>query len=122
MYLSTVHVKGFRNLSDVTAHFRKGLNVVVGENNVGKTSLFDAIRIALGPSAFDGFPLRAKPSDLHRSENGFLAAAFEVHLTFDELTEEDMSAFIECLVYDPANPHTSTAQIHYRWAWNPESE
>jgi len=122
MYLSTVHIKGFRNLSDVTVHFRQGLNVLVGENNVGKTNLFDAIRIALGASAFDGFPLRAKMSDLHRDAAGIVAGAFEVHLTFADVSADDMSAFIECLVYDPQNPTASVIQIHYRWAWNANTE
>lgn len=122
MHLSSVHVKGFRNLNDVTVEFRKGLNVIVGENNVGKTSLFDAIRIALGPGAFEGFPLRAKVSDLHRDATGAVAGAFEVHLTFSDLSQEDMSALIECLVYEPANPSQSTVQVHYRWAWDSESE
>lgn len=122
MYLSSVRVKGFRNLNDVTVEFRKGLNVIVGENNVGKTSLFDAIRIALGPGAFEGFPLRAKVSDLHRDVTGVVAGAFEVHLTFSDLSQEDMSALIECLVYDPADPGASTIQVHYRWAWDADSE
>lgn len=58
MYLSNVQIERFRNFKRFDLEFRRGLNVIVGENNVGKTNLFDAIRIALGPHAFDGFPLR----------------------------------------------------------------
>jgi putative ATP-dependent endonuclease of OLD family len=122
MYLSKVHIKGFRNFSDFEVEFREGLNVLVGENNIGKTNLFDAIRIALGPHAFEGFPLRPKPTDRHRDATGNVAAAFEVHLTFSDIEQEDMSAFVECLVYDATNPRSSTVQIHYRWSWNDEAE
>ena len=122
MYLSKVQIKGFRNFSDFEVEFREGLNVLVGENNIGKTNLFDAIRIALGPHAFEGFPLRPKPTDRHRDGTGNVAAAFEVHLTFSDIEKEDMSAFVECLVYDAANPSNSTVQIHYRWSWSDETE
>lgn len=33
-----------------------------------------------------------------------------------------MSAFIECLVYDPSNPKASTIQIHYRSSWHDDTE
>lgn len=122
MYLSRVQIKGFRNFSDFEVEFREGLNVLVGENNIGKTNLFDAIRIALGPHAFEGFPLRPKPTDRHRDATGNVAAAFEVHLTFSDIEPEDMSAFVECLVYNPTNPRSSTVQIHYRWSWSDETE
>lgn len=36
MYLSEVRIKNFRNLKSLTAKFSKGLNVIVGENNIGK--------------------------------------------------------------------------------------
>ena len=46
MHLSEVRVQHFRSLTDVTAHLGKGLNVLVGRNNVGKSNLLDAIRNA----------------------------------------------------------------------------
>ena len=48
MYLHGVNIKGFRNLKDVSLRFRKGVNVLIGENNSGKTAIIDILRICLG--------------------------------------------------------------------------
>lgn len=122
MHLSQVHIEGFRSFKTLDVAFRPGLNVVVGENNVGKTNLFDAVRIALGPHAFEGFFLRPSFRDLHRDAEGNVATSFEVRLTFSDISEDDMSAFIECLAYDTADPSLSKIQVNYRWTWNPETE
>lgn len=37
MYLSTVRIDYFRNFKSFAVRFQRGLNVIVGENNVGKT-------------------------------------------------------------------------------------
>ena len=48
MHLGMVRVRNFRNLSDISVSFKSGLNVLVGENDIGKTNLLDAMRWALG--------------------------------------------------------------------------
>jgi putative ATP-dependent endonuclease of OLD family len=48
MILTRIRVQGFRCHEDVTLEGMERLAVVVGENDVGKTSLLDAICIALG--------------------------------------------------------------------------
>ena len=51
MYLQQVFIQNFRCLRELTASFTPGLNVLAGENNVGKTAFLDAIRAALGPAS-----------------------------------------------------------------------
>ncbi len=49
MYISELKISNFRCF-DGTEHiirFNKGLSVLVGENDSGKTAIIDAIRIAL---------------------------------------------------------------------------
>lgn len=121
MHLSHVHIDGFRNFATFDVEFRPGLNVIVGENNVGKTNLFDAIRVALGPHAFEGFFLRPTVRDLHRDNAGNACTSFEIRLTFSGIDEDDMSAFIECLAYNLADASRSTIQVNYRWTWNAET-
>lgn len=48
MYLSKINIRNFRNLESLEVNLSPGLNVIVGENNVGKTNLLDALRVALG--------------------------------------------------------------------------
>lgn len=44
MKLSSIHVKNFRTLEDVTVHFSGFYTAISGQNNAGKTSLLRAIR------------------------------------------------------------------------------
>jgi putative ATP-dependent endonuclease of OLD family len=48
MYLEKLNIKNFRSISETTLHFNKGLNVLIGENNAGKTTIIDALRLCLG--------------------------------------------------------------------------
>lgn len=47
MYLKALEVNGFRGLDNFKANFEPGLNVIIGPNNAGKTSVIDALRLAL---------------------------------------------------------------------------
>lgn len=50
MYLSNIKIKNFRTFNDIgiDLDLKEGLNLIVGENNSGKTALLDAIRLILG--------------------------------------------------------------------------
>ncbi|KAA6328598.1 DNA repair protein RecN [termite gut metagenome] len=47
MHLEKFIIKNFRGIAELTLHFNKGLNVLIGENNAGKTAIIDALRICL---------------------------------------------------------------------------
>ena len=49
MFLSQLKIEGIRGLENLVASFTPNLNVIVGPNNCGKSSLIDAIRLALSP-------------------------------------------------------------------------
>ena len=42
MYLSKLHVRNFRILHDVQLDFGPSLNIILGENNAGKSAVIDA--------------------------------------------------------------------------------
>ena len=43
MYIKELRARGFRCFADTTVEFQPGLNVVIGENNAGKTALLRAL-------------------------------------------------------------------------------
>lgn len=45
MYINSIHIKNFRNIQDRAFDFQKGLNVIIGTNNSGKTNLIKAINL-----------------------------------------------------------------------------
>jgi putative ATP-dependent endonuclease of OLD family len=47
MYLSSLQIKHFRCISDITLRFTPNVNLLIGENNAGKSAIVDALRLAL---------------------------------------------------------------------------
>ena len=43
MWIKKIKLYQFRNYKDVSVEFSKGVNVILGENGVGKTSIMEAI-------------------------------------------------------------------------------
>ena len=53
MYLSDIKIEGFRLFKEKRIlHLRKGLNVLVGENGCGKSTVIDAIRLLLNEDEY----------------------------------------------------------------------
>ncbi len=123
MYLHKVLIQNFRCLLDFSVTLAPGLNVIVGENNSGKTAFLDAIRAALGPASATGDSIRLVPEDRHRTSEGvYLDAPISVTLIFSALSPDEQGQFIDILNYDQATPANSTAQLNFRWTWNSKTE
>lgn len=50
MHISKIHIVNYRNYNDFTMEFHKGLNVIIGANNSGKTGLLYAINLLNSPT------------------------------------------------------------------------
>lgn len=50
MYINKIHIQNYRNFADFTMEFHRGLNVIIGANNSGKTGLLYAINLLNSPS------------------------------------------------------------------------
>lgn len=51
MHINKIQIKNYRNYNDFTMEFHKGLNVIIGSNNSGKTGLLYAINLLNSPSS-----------------------------------------------------------------------
>ncbi len=98
MFLQVANIRGFRNLKDVTLEFKKGVNVLIGENNAGKTSVIDILRICLGWGHIrkDVF---ISPDDIYfdPDNNAESAQCIECHLSFEMDKDEEAGIFYELL-------------------------
>lgn len=47
MYISKIHIKGYRNFKDKIIEFHEGINVIIGPNNAGKSNLLRALDLVL---------------------------------------------------------------------------
>lgn len=102
MLLSEVLVKGFRCLGGdepLTVPLQAGINLLVGENDSGKTALVDAIRFTLGTrgETFD----RISPSDFYHGPSG-QTSEFHVRCTFVGLSLQEQADFVEWTTITPA--------------------
>ena len=75
MYLSKLRLWNFRKYCDgdgnkpgVEVHFHEGLNVLIGENDSGKTAIIDAIRYVLRTQS--GEYIQFDDKDFYQDEHG----------------------------------------------------
>ena len=94
MWLRELHIRNFRKIDALTVNFPRGLTVLIGENNSGKTTVIDALRLMLFSSQdFDSFRLT---EDDFRTGTDY--APIEISCRFTGLENEDEVHFQECLV------------------------
>lgn len=97
MYISKIHIINFRKISNLEVFFRKGLNVLIGENNIWKTAIIDALCIALwqGKSEYTKREIYLRESDFHITKDWVQQKKIEIHLYFQPDTEDDKSTLFE---------------------------
>ena len=109
MYLKEMNIKNFRSIKDLSLNFSPGINILIGENNAGKTTIIDALRICLGYRDQDG--LRVAKNDFHISKNDDILKPIEFDLSFKKNKEEETGYFIELY-----NPEKDTLDLHFRFS------
>jgi putative ATP-dependent endonuclease of the OLD family len=111
VYLAHLTISNFRKLKGVELHFQLGLNVLIGANNVGKTSVIDALR-ALLAGHDDPYP-RFDTGDLHHPPGGAASGDIEFHYVFRDLDADDEADFLAALKPDAAGKLEAHITIRY---------
>jgi putative ATP-dependent endonuclease of the OLD family len=112
MYLMKLHIKNFRCIGKIDLEFNAGLNVIIGSNNSGKTSILDSLRLALGIGNFSR-SIFVSNEDFFVDRFGKKSQIIEIDLTFSGLSEEDKGIFIELLKVNQDG--TYELQLHVRY-------
>jgi putative ATP-dependent endonuclease of OLD family len=119
VHLADIHIENFRLFGAGSAGLcmplHPGLNVLVGENDAGKSAIIDAVRLALGTTAQDF--LRVTDEDFH-IENGVRASEFYIRCLFKEIDKETGAALLEHLSYLDGKP---CLYVNFRAARNDEA-
>lgn len=102
MYLSTLKLWNFRKYCEgpngepgLMVNFHEGVNVLIGENDSGKTAIVDAIRYALKTQS--GEYIQFDDKDFYQDINGNRKEEFKIECVFDGLNEQDSGLFWEWL-------------------------
>lgn len=96
MYVSEIHASGFRCFgaeTPLSLSLRRGLNILVGANDSGKTAAIDVPRFVLWTRGEDF--LRLDRDDFHVNPDGIRSTELLLRCTFDELTPDEEARFLE---------------------------
>ncbi len=92
MYISKIKIINFKLFENTDLSLNEGLNVLVGENDSGKTALIDAIRYTLGTNSNDRTYI--KEEDFHRERN-----ELSIQITFSDV-DDHAHRFVEHLSHE----------------------
>lgn len=105
MYLSTLRLWNFRKycaMADgkpgLEIHFQEGVNVLIGENDSGKTAIVDAIRYVLRTQS--GEFVQFEDKDFYQEPDGNRKDEFKIECVFDGINEQDAGLFWEWLSWN----------------------
>ena len=96
MFISEIFASGFRCFGVDNAlmlKLRRGLNILVGPNDAGKTAIIDAPRYVLWTRGDDFVRLDA--NDFHVQSAGHRASELLIRCSFDGLSPDEESRFLE---------------------------
>ena len=82
----------------LVVNFHEGVNVLIGENDSGKTAIVDAIRYALKTQS--GEFIQFDDKDFYQDVNGNRKEEFKIECVFDGLNEQDSGLFWEWLSWN----------------------
>lgn len=107
LYLSQLFIENFRAFGaedreeHLTLNLDPGLNVLVGENDSGKSAIIDAVRLLLAARAQDSFRLTEDDFHVRGSKR---ETSLTVRGTFRGLNEAERSRFLEWLTVEGTDP------------------
>lgn len=104
MYISELKLWNFRKYGNgsndldldnphLTVPFEKGMNILIGENDSGKTAIIDSIKLVLKTHAYEW--IKVEKSDFHSNTEKL---RIEIH--FKEINDDEAKHFIEWLGWD----------------------
>jgi len=118
MYIKKLNITNFRAFKYVSLSFNKGVNILIGENNSGKSAIIDALRICLGYGKSEYmFPI--KETDIHINPNK--PAEKNSFIQFDLIFEIENNPIEKQCFYDfisiDKSSKKETIQLHLKFTW-----
>ncbi len=113
MYISNLKLWNFRKYGsineieldkpDLNLAFKKGLNVLIGENDSGKTAIIDAIKLVLKTHSYDW--IKVAHEDFYND-----TARFRVEIEFRGLVPDEAKNFTEWLGWESVTVKTESVE------------
>lgn len=120
MYLKNIRARNYRAFGDGTSapaldlEFNPGLNILVGENDAGKTGIVDAIRQVLLTTSYE--PVRLFEQDFH-IQGANRAHTLSIEATLCDLSPDQEASVLEWLTL--GTDGTSSLILHIEARYHP---
>ena len=115
MYLKKMSIKNFRCIQDATINFNEGVNILIGENNSGKTAILDALRICLsyGQQRRD---IYVSENDFHIDKNNPKRGQTDIEFDLYFEIQEEVEAGIYIDFLSEIGEGKQELQLHFRYS------
>jgi putative ATP-dependent endonuclease of the OLD family len=116
MYLYKLKLWNFRKYGTngkepgLIVEFKDRLNVLIGENDSGKTAIIDAIRYVLNTKGLE--QIRFDEKDFYQTPNGDRASEFDIECLFSGMKPEEAANFLEWSYFNEQNDYE--LRVHLR--------
>ena len=112
MHISNLKIKNFRAIENLELSFNKGLNVLIGENNSGKTAIIDLLRLIFDKGNY--------PHEIYWKETDFRVGStdeikpieFEIKFKIDNKNEKYWFNDLHIVEIDENNNMQDFLEIH----------
>ena len=107
MFLEKVEYWDFRkykskdNSPGLSVSFHKGMNLIVGENDAGKTAIIDGLKLLLGTLS-DEYD-KILDTDFYTQDGKVFCKDFKIIAYFVDLSDEEAAKFLEWISFDKDN-------------------
>ena len=108
MHISQINIKNFRLFNDFSLTLNQGMNLLIGENNAGKTALIDAIKLVLDTNSTEWVRVQEDDFCFHSNKD-----ELSIQLKFENLNSPDLGAFAEHLTLEEADKGEETKNTLY---------
>ena len=113
MYLRQFNIKNFRAIEQAEILFNRGLNVIIGENNSGKSALIDALRICFNyGNQWRDIYVRFEDFYIDITNPNYIPKQIEFDLFFEINNPAEASIYYELLVQKEGKQQI---ELHFRY-------
>lgn len=96
MYIKKLSIEGYRCFSgSFEINFRKGLNVIVGENGAGKTTIINSFRQLFVDTESGSYSISSDDFNKPFKEKSIVSDSFKIKVEFDNLVGAEPIAFLQ---------------------------
>ncbi|MBV5313945.1 MAG: AAA family ATPase [Prolixibacteraceae bacterium] len=124
MYLKQFIIQGYRSIRRLDLTFNKGVNIIIGENNSGKTAIIDALRICLsyGNQFRDIYIDKDKDFyiDINDPSEDARQICFDMIFEYEDPIEA--AVFTDFISQDRNDPSIQTIQLHFKYSYETRND